>query len=46
MEAIAKNLLENETIEYDKIKNLISNKRLENSKEIILTVEHPKVATR
>ena len=46
MEAIAKNLLENETIEYDKIKNLISNKRLENSKEIILTVAHPKEVTR
>ena len=37
METIAKDLLENETIEYDKIKNLISNKRLENSKEIILS---------
>jgi ATP-dependent metalloprotease FtsH len=37
IEAIAKDLLENETIEYDKIKNLISNKRLENSKEIILS---------
>jgi len=37
MEIIAKDLLENETIEYDRIKNLISNKRLENSKEIILS---------
>ena len=37
IEAIAKDLLENETIEYDKIKKLISNKRLENSKEIILS---------
>jgi len=43
METIAKDLLENETIEYNKIKNLISNKRLENSKEIILTKAHPKV---
>ena len=37
IETIAKDLLENETIEYNKIKNLISNKRLENSKEIILS---------
>jgi cell division protease FtsH len=45
METIAKDLLENETIEYNKIKNLISNKRLENSKEIILTVAHPREVT-
>ena len=37
IKAIAKDLLENETIEYNKIKNLISNKSLESSKEIILS---------
>ena len=45
MEIIAKDLLENETIEYDRIKNLISNKRIENSKEIKFLEGDPKVVT-